>query len=122
VAGGPRLIFTTTTTKGEKTMGKYVFAYRGGGGMPETEEEGAALMQAWMSWLESLGESVVDAGNPFGDSVSVTTSGSNGQAGSGLTGYSVVSASSLDEAVSKAGGCPIFASGGGVDVYETLPM
>ena len=102
-------------------MGKYVFAYKGGG-VPESEEEGARLMQAWMAWLGGLGDDTLDAGNPFGGSAAVTAGGSNGAAGSALSGYSIVSASSLDDAVAKAAGCPIFASGGGVDVYETLEM
>ena len=97
-------------------MGKYVFAYKGGG-MPETEEEGQRVMAAWMSWLGGLGDSVVDIGNPFGASQAVG-SGST----SGLTGYSIVSAGSLDDAVSTADGCPILAAGGSVEVYEALDM
>jgi hypothetical protein len=102
-------------------MGKYLFAYRGGG-MPETEEEGAALMAAWMSWLDGLGASVVDVGHPFSVSAGVSAGGGNGSATSGLTGYSLVSADSLADAVAKTTGCPVFASGGGVDVYETVAM
>jgi hypothetical protein len=96
-------------------MGKYVYAYKGGG-MPETEEEGKRIMEAWMSWLGGLGDSVVDGGNPFGPSQGV------GGGTSGLTGYSIVSASSLSDAVAKADGCPILDSGGSVEVYETIAM
>ncbi len=99
-------------------MAKYVYVYRGGGGMPESEEEGQRLMTAWMSWLGGLGEAVVDIGNPFGASHSVGNGG-----GSGLTGYSIVSAGSLDEAVAKTSGCPALESGdGGVEVYEAIEM
>ena len=102
-------------------MGKYVFAYRGGG-MAATEEEQAKAMQAWQVWMGELGDSLVDIGNPFAGSTAVTVGGSNGTASSGLTGYSVVSASSLDDAAAKTRGCPIFASGGSVDVYEAIAM
>jgi hypothetical protein len=102
-------------------MGKYVLVYKGGG-MAATEEEQNAAMAAWGAWFGQLGDSVVDMGAPFGGSASATGSGSNGAAGSGLTGYSVLTASSLDDAVGKAGGCPIFSNGGSVDVYETLDM
>ena len=62
-------------------------------------------------------------GSPFGGSTAVASGGgSNGAAASGLTGYSVVSAASLDDAAAKARGCPIFASGGSVEVYEALEM
>jgi hypothetical protein len=98
-------------------MANYVLIYKGGG-VPESEEEGQRLMQAWMSWLGGLGDAVVDAGAPFGESSSVGNGG-----GSGLTGYSIVSAASLDDAVAKAGSCPILESANGsVEVYETLAM
>ena len=102
-------------------MGKYVFAYRGGG-MAATEEEQGKAMQAWQAWMGELGDSLLDVGNPFAGSTAVTVGGANGTAGSGLTGYSVVSASSLDDAAAKTRGCPIFASGGSVDVYEAIAM
>jgi hypothetical protein len=102
-------------------MGNYVFAYKGGG-MAATEEERNASMAAWGDWFQGLGDSVVDMGAPFGGSATTSGNGATGSAGSSLTGYSVVKASSLDDAVSKAGGCPIFASGGDVDVYEALEM
>jgi hypothetical protein len=96
-------------------MGKYVYAYKGGG-MPESEEEGKQVMEAWTSWLGGLGDSVVDIGNPFGASSAV------GGATSGLTGYSIVSADSLDDAIGKADGCPVLDAGGAVEVYEAVAM
>jgi len=96
-------------------MGKYVYAYKGGS-TPESEEEGKKVMEAWMSWLGGLGDSVVDVGNPFGASTAV------GGSASGLSGYSIVTADSLDDAASKANGCPILAGGGAVEVYETVVM
>jgi len=100
-------------------MAKYLYAYKGGG-MARTEEEQQAAMAAWGAWFGELGSATVDIGNPFGASAAVRADGSNGAAGSGLTGYSVVEAASLEDAVAKARGCPIFAGGGSVEVYETL--
>ena len=98
-------------------MGKYVLAYKGGG-IPETEEEGKRVMDAWTAWFGGLGDSVVDMGNPFGASGAVGGGGT-----SGLTGYSIVNADSLDDALAKAEGCPILDGGSGsVEVYETLEM
>ncbi len=102
-------------------MGKFVYAYKGGG-MAATEEEQARVMQAWEAWFGELGEAIVDGGNPFAGSTEVTAAGSDGAAASHLTGYSVVKAASLDDAAGKARGCPIFASGGTVEVYETIEM
>jgi hypothetical protein len=102
-------------------MGKYVLVYKGGR-MPETDEERSEVMAKWGAWFGGLGDSVVDMGNPFAGSASVSADGSNGAAASGLGGYSILTASSLDDAVGKAGGCPILTAGGGVEVYETLEM
>ena len=98
-------------------MAKFVLAYRGGA-MAETEAEQEAAMQAWGGWFGSLGAAVVDGGNPFGASASV----GGGEAASGLTGYSILEADSLDAATELAGGCPVLSSGGSVDVYEAIPM
>jgi hypothetical protein len=40
----------------------------------------------------------------------------------GLTGYSIVSADSLDSGVELAKGCPVLEIGGAVDVYEAIAM
>ena len=98
-------------------MAKFVLVYTGGG-MPEGEDEQKRVMDAWMAWFGGLGESVVDGGNPFGASAAV-----GGGATSGLSGYSIVTAESLDDALGKAAGCPILDTAtGGVEVYEALPM
>jgi hypothetical protein len=103
-------------------MGKYVLGYRGGK-MAETDAEREAAMAAWGAWFGGLGDAVVDAGNPFGASTSVASGqGSNGAAASALSGYSVLSADSLAAAAALAEGCPVFASGGSVDVYETIEV
>jgi hypothetical protein len=97
-------------------MGKYVFVYVSGG-RPESEEEGQRVMAAWRERLESIGDAVVDWGEPFAASSAVS-----GGTLSGLTGYSIVTAADMDDAVRLAEGCPIFANNGGVEVYETMAM
>jgi hypothetical protein len=103
-------------------MAKYVLAYRGGG-MAETPEAQDAVMKAWIDWFGSLGAAVIDGGNPFGPSKLVDSSGavSDGNAAA-LTGYSVLDAAGLDDATTKAKGCPVLASGGTIDVYEAIEM
>ena len=104
-------------------MGNYLFAYRGGGGMSENEEERQAVMAASGAWFGELGEAVVDPGNPFAGSASVSGGGATSDAAeSGLTGYSVVSAGDLASATELAKGCPVLAAGGSVDVYETFAV
>lgn len=103
-------------------MTKYVLAYKGGS-MPRTPEAINAAMAAWGQWFGTLGSAVADSGNPFGPSKSVAQDGGVGNgAASQLTGYSILSADSLDAAVAMAKGCPILASGGSIEVYETIKM
>lgn len=103
-------------------MGKYVFAYTGGG-MAQTDEEREAAMAAWGGWFGSVGQAIVDPGNPFGPSATVANGGSvSDGATSRLTGYSVLSAASLSAASELAKSCPVLASGGSVEVYETFDV
>jgi hypothetical protein len=102
-------------------MANYLLAYTGGG-MAATEAEREQAMDAWGQWFGKLGSAVVAPGNPVGSSTSVSASGSNGGAGSGLTGYSVIAADSLDAAAALVTDCPIIAAGGKVDVYETIEV
>jgi hypothetical protein len=100
-------------------MGKYVLAYRGGA-MAATEAEQQQVMEQWMTWFGQLGTSVVDGGNPFGPAKTIASNGAvSDGGGAGLTGYSIIDAGALDDAVAKAKGCPVLASGGSVEVYET---
>ena len=78
-------------------------------------------MQAWGAWFGTLGDSVADVGNPFGNSATVTSGGVADGGKSGAGGYSIVSADSLGDAAAKAKGCPVLASGGSVEIYEAIP-
>jgi hypothetical protein len=102
-------------------MANYVLVYSGGR-IPEPEER-EAVTAAWGRWLGALGDAVVDAGNPFGSSAAVASDGSVSQgAPSGLSGYSVITADSLDAATQHAKSCPHLDAGGRVDVYETFEV
>lgn len=104
-------------------MPKYIFAYHGGK-MPETEEEGMQVMAAWTAWLEGLGPRVIDPGAPLGPSSTVGPDGSVACDGGAnpLTGYSLVTADSVEQATDMARGCPILQAEGSVEVAETMEM
>jgi hypothetical protein len=103
-------------------MGKYVLAYLGGG-MGESESEQQEAMTASMNWFGSLGEAVVDGGNPFGPASTINSDGKvTDGGGSSLTGYSIISADTLAEACDKAKGCPVLSGGGSIEVYEAMPI
>ena len=104
-------------------MPKFLLVYHGGT-MPESEEEGQKVLQAWMSWFETLGDAVADDGNPVGKSKTVHPGGKVTDDGgpSPASGYSILHAKDMDDAVTKAKGCPHLADGGTVEVAEIIEM
>jgi hypothetical protein len=101
----------------------YLLLYSGGG-MPETEEEQAQVMKAWDEWFAQLGGALKDGGNPFTPSAkTISADGSVKDGGvAPATGYSVITAGSLDAAVDLAKDCPVFAGRASVSVYETFDV
>lgn len=100
-------------------MANYLLVYHGGS-MPQSEEEGARVMKAWTDWFTSLGEAVVDGGNPASRTKTIAANGSVSDDPAGPSGYSILKAGSLDEAVELAKGCPVLAGGASVQVVETF--
>ena len=105
-------------------MTDYLLLYSGGK-MPETESEQADVMKAWGVWMENLGPALKDGGNPFTPQAkTIDTKGkvSDGPAGSPASGYSIIQANSLDEAVKMAQDCPVLLGGANISVYETFEV
>lgn len=103
-------------------MAKFVLLYTGGG-MPETEAETAQVMKAWEAWYTSLGSAVVDPGNPFtpaSKTIAANGAVSNGSKGVNGSGYTILQAGSLDEAVKMAKTCPVLQGGAEIIVFETF--
>jgi hypothetical protein len=99
-------------------MAKFVLTYSGGGPMPESDEARQAIMSAWNGWFGALGAAVIDPGNPFGASSTVTSSGVSDGTTSGVNGYSILQATDLAGAAEMAKGCPMLGAGGTVEVHE----
>ncbi|MBV9102952.1 MAG: hypothetical protein JO060_05130 [Candidatus Eremiobacteraeota bacterium] len=104
-------------------MAKYLLAYKGtkAADVPASERE--AVFAAWTKWMGDLGKTLIDRGDPFGDSATVSGNGaSRDGASSNLTGYSIIEAQSLAAAAEAAKGCPVLSRGGTVEVYEAFEM
>ena len=104
-------------------MAKYLYVYHGGSA-PTSEDQIKEVMDAWGAWFGSLGAAVIDGGNPVGKSLTVQSDGSvahNGGANP-ASGYSLIEASSDEDAAEKAKGCPILKSGGSIEVAEAHDM
>ena len=102
-------------------MANYLLTYFGGG-MPETEEEQAQVMQAWTAWFGKLGDALVDGGNPTSQSRAISPDGSVMDATTAPTGYSIIRADSFDAAIEAAKGCPVLAGGSSIVVSETFAV
>jgi hypothetical protein len=103
-------------------MKNYVFIYDNGGStgdkpMPE-------ILKDWETWFGQLGNKLVDGGNPFNDGAKAVSKSGVSDAENPASGYSIVKAGSMDEAVEMAKGCPmlVHVPESVVNVYETLPM
>jgi hypothetical protein len=80
-----------------------------------------AIMQAWQNWFASIGDRMVDSGNPFRAGREITHTGTtelpvDRQA---ITAYMIINADNMDEAEKIAKACPIITS---IRVYEAVTM
>jgi hypothetical protein len=107
-------------------MSRYMLIYNGKATDPSqmSPDDAAKVMDGWRTWIGSVGPALVDVGTPFGQGTSVVDDGSSADAIE-LSGYSIVEASSLDEARGLAESHPFLSEGKGnyaVEVYELLPV
>ena len=96
-------------------MKKFLFLYKGY--MTPTPEIG----KAWMNWFASVGNAMVDSGNAMSAGVEVTPDSAI-RIETGLesfTGYSIINADTMDDAVALAKTNPMITS---VVVYDLAKM
>jgi len=89
-------------------------------------EEMQATTQRWMNWVAGIAaqEKLVDRGNRLVNSGKVLKSdgvisdGPYTEIKESILGYTLVKATSLDEATALAKGCPVLSIGGNVEIRE----
>ena len=98
-------------------MKKFVLLYTGTRDQAPTDES----LAAWGEWFASLGDQVVDAGNPFGQGREVSAGNTTelSPSAAGVTGYTLINAQDIDEAEKIALSHPSVPN---ILVYEALPM
>jgi hypothetical protein len=102
-------------------MPTFLITYHGGGGMPASAEAREQMLAAFQAWAASTGECMIDPGAPLGPSKVVTSdSVSDGAAGGGIGGYTVLSAETLDDAVKLVQGHPFLSRGGTLRVSQAM--
>ena len=102
-------------------MAKYLITYTGGA-TPEstTPAERDTIMKAWMDWYGGLGDAVVDMGSPTGASKSLVPGGVASDGRLGITGYSLISADSIDAATDACRSHPHLDAGGSIEISEAF--
>lgn len=106
-------------------MTNFVLIYTGGAGMANSEEEQQQILADWGAWYEKVGAAIVDGGNPFLPEARSIDSDGNLQSqpvGIPATGYTIVSADSLDAACAMCADHPHLKHGGQVSVYEAFQV
>jgi hypothetical protein len=101
-------------------MPNYLLLYHGGR-IAQTDEDRTAAMAKWGKWMQDVGENLVDRGNPCSDVKSVSQTGPSEFSDHRVSGYSIISAPSMDDATNCAQMVPLVDEGGTVDVYEIHP-
>jgi hypothetical protein len=110
-------------------MSEFLYLYRGGE-RPTTPAAAQAEMQRWMTWLKDLGEKghVTSPGHPI-ERTGKLVSGKNKLVTDGpfaekdmVGGYTLIEAKDIGQATELSMGCPIFDSGGSVEVRPLMKM
>ena len=103
-------------------MTQFIISYIGGQ-QPATPEEGQNHFQKYKAWLGTLGAAAVSPANPMKGTVTVLPDGSvSGSGVSGMSGFTIVEAESLDAALVMAKACPFLDIGGSLEVSELISM
>jgi hypothetical protein len=111
-------------------MSQFLYIYRGGQ-RSDSPAEGERVMQKWVAWMEELGKkgNLADRGQPLDPAGKVVrgkdkvvTDGPYAESKDLVGGYTLVEAKDLSQAAELSKGCPIFESGGLVEVRPVMEM
>ena len=104
-------------------MPNFIFAYHGGT-TPSSQEDIDKVMAEWSAWFEGMGPAVVNPGNPVGMSSTVFQDRVEDNGGANpISGFTVVSAEGMPNAIEMAQGCRMVKNGSGsVEVAEVHEM
>jgi hypothetical protein len=110
-------------------MSEFLYLYRGAT-LPTTPEAAQQEMQRWVLWLKGLAEQghVKSAGHPL-ERTGKLVAGKSRAVTDGpfaekdvVGGYTLIEARDIAQAAELAKGCPVFDSGGHVEVRPIIQM
>ncbi|MBD3671612.1 MAG: hypothetical protein HUJ29_12655 [Gammaproteobacteria bacterium] len=103
-------------------MKQFVMVYLGGE-QPTDPMEANKHMDSYMQWLASLGEQVVVPMIPLKDTTTVRSTGEVKEGGSSyMSGFTILKANTLQDAILVAQTCPFLEIGGTLEVSEMMQM
>ena len=103
-------------------MKQFVFVYMGGN-PPSNPEDANKHFTKYTEWLSSLGDSVVIPTIPLKDTNTVSTDGTIREGGSStMSGFSIIKADTMEDALSIAQSCPFLEISGSLEVSEMMQM
>lgn len=103
-------------------MTNFMIAYYGGR-QPSSQEEGVIEMKKWKSWIESLGDKIVNPGTPLPISKLVTANSvEDDKDPNSMKGFAVVKAESIEAAIEIAKTDPFLKLGGTIRVSKMVEM
>lgn len=88
------------------------------------KEEQAKGMEGWMVWAKKCGDKLVDLGAPLRTGKALSPGGKSTESKKEVTGYSVLQAKDINEAISLLQGHPHLGwnAACALEVYETMPL
>lgn len=103
-------------------MPQFILSYIGGD-HPSSPEEGQKHFAAYKEWLSALGPAVISPANPFKHTHTVAPDGSVSETSTtGMSGYTLIEADSMDAALMAARACPFLEINGTLEVSELGSM
>jgi hypothetical protein len=102
-------------------MPRFLITYHGGVEMPSSAEGREQMMSAFLTWVGSVGDDMVDPGSPLGASKVVTSNGeTDGRSSEPVTGFTIISTENLESAVGLVRSHPFLSRGGTLQVSEAV--
>lgn len=103
-------------------MPKFVFVFLGGN-YPTDPGEAQKHFEDYHRWLVSLGDAVISPAVPFKNTHTVQADGkSSAGSTSAMSGLSIMSMGSMEEALDAARSCPFLKIGGVLEISELIEM
>ncbi len=105
-------------------MSNFIYIFRGGQTPNASPEAMQAQMQKWMNWIQRLkekgtyitGEPLQPGGKVVSSAKKIITDGPFAEGKEVVAGFFLIRAESLDEATEISKDCPVFDTGGSVEV------